>query len=169
MANTNQKRIIKENTKTFSQIQNITYIINIIYILYHIIYHWKTFTFFPILGYTMIISVYVLCIGTIKSHMEPIFTEEGSMMVEDLGKVTGTLVEYVFDIIYLQWIIQIGVTVIHRYFWFVYLSVPLYLVYNLGGYALQYILPWFSKFSVNKQSGVVDEDVGKKILKNKKF
>jgi hypothetical protein len=63
--------------------------------------------------------------------MEPIILED-AFIVEDLTKVTGTLLEYVFDIIYIQWFIQIT-TLIHSYFWFFYLVIPIFLFYKLGG------------------------------------
>jgi hypothetical protein len=63
--------------------------------------------------------------------MEPIITDD-SFIVEDMTKVTGSLLEYIFDIIYIQWFIQIT-TLIHRYFWFFYLVIPIFIIYKLGG------------------------------------
>jgi len=53
-----------------------------------------------------------------------------SFSVNDLSKVSGSLTEYTFDIIYIECVVQIG-SIISSYFWLLLLVIPGFAIYKL--------------------------------------
>jgi hypothetical protein len=63
---------------------------------------------------------------------------EDTMVVQDLTNLKGTFAEYGFDVLYIQMFVQVG-TIFSNWFWLVYLAIPGFAVYKLGGYAMMFL------------------------------
>eukprot|EP01080_Neovahlkampfia_damariscottae_P011621 gene11621-4863_t len=156
MANANQKRIVTSNLQVLDNLFKSGLYVNIFYIIIWLIFYRSSFGFFSFLPICFFNAVYYTCYSLLKSHAEPIITED-TFMVEDLKKSTGNLAEYLFDVYYVTLFVQVS-TLLSNYFWLVWLVIPGYAGIKIGLLAWSYFVA--SKQNPMEQYGNYDPTQG---------
>ncbi|KAF8977021.1 hypothetical protein BGZ46_007715 [Entomortierella lignicola] len=123
MANSSQKKIAHENSKTLLALRK--GFIWAFYIFYRIIYHWSTFGFKLGFGYFITAGLTVLLYTQINAMGRPRYNPNGELASagEDLSQ--EGLVQYAFDIIYVTWFVHVT-SAFWTKMWWCYLSIPAY-------------------------------------------
>eukprot|EP00761_Pharyngomonas_kirbyi_P000829 gb/GECH01000830.1/.p1 GENE.gb/GECH01000830.1/~~gb/GECH01000830.1/.p1 ORF type:complete len:179 (+),score=46.22 gb/GECH01000830.1/:1-537(+) len=125
----NQKRI-KSNNEMIKKHLIITIIVLAIYLLYRVLYHWDSFKNWQWFGFMgVLLPGYFGAFSMIQKAAAPTTSDRGEIIdVEDLNRVEG-LTEYMFDILYISWFVQIT-TMFSEWFWVIYLVIPAFLLFK---------------------------------------
>ncbi|KAI8098655.1 uncharacterized protein BX664DRAFT_319280 [Halteromyces radiatus] len=138
MANASSKKIAAANTKTLSNLQIGFASVNIVYILWRVIYLWGSFS--KSLGFLYILTtgLTLLFYSILKSSGTPTYNIDGTLRSSGDDLNSEGLTAYMFDIIYITWFVHISTAFISNKFWYTYLVIP--------GYALYKGLPLVMKY-----------------------
>ncbi|KAI8090446.1 hypothetical protein BDF21DRAFT_395910 [Thamnidium elegans] len=138
MANASSKKIAAANKQTLANLQKGFLIVNAVYFLWRIVYHWNSFTFSQLFLYTTTGGLTFMFYRLLTSSGTPTFGADGSLIScgEDLN--SEGLTAYMFDIIYVTWFVHIATAFISNKFWLVYLVIPAYAAYKLVPMAMSY-------------------------------
>ncbi|KAF9421348.1 hypothetical protein BGZ76_003981, partial [Entomortierella beljakovae] len=136
-ANSSQKKIAHENSKTLLSIRK--GFIWAFYIFYRIIYHWSTFGFKLGFGYFATAGLTVLLYTQINSMGRPRYNNNGELVHagEDLNQ--EGLIQYAFDIIYVTWFVHVT-SAFWAKMWWSYLTIPAYAAWKAWHLAIKPML-----------------------------
>jgi hypothetical protein len=94
-----------------------------------------------------------LCYRYLEQEARVVYNRNTQELVNEGAAITHSgLYEYVFDVIYLTWLLQV-VSVFSFYFWLAYLLIPAYAIYKLWN---KLIAPWI--FGSNRTPELSQED-----------
>ncbi len=140
MSKSNEK---KKNAQNQKIVQNHTVIslgIYALYLLYRFLYHYGTLSKTVMTLFTVSSLIFAYALKSIRSSAVPYIDERGHITVlTDLTQVSGSLMEYMFDIVYVQWIILVLGLVTDRTWW-LWLIVPVFALYKI----LSFVLPFLT-------------------------
>ncbi|KAG9401519.1 hypothetical protein AC1031_009386 [Aphanomyces cochlioides] len=123
MAGQAAKKAQKAGSALSTKLNKAIVSINAVYILYRILWCFSSFSSWHATGYAFIlIMTYASYSMAVGSAME------------------GTNNEYAMDVLIVTLAVQVG-TLISDYFWYLYLVVPGYVFYFVGGKAIAYFFP----------------------------
>lgn len=140
MTSASQKKIIANNEQIIKRHLLTTIVILALHVLYRVILHWSSFSY--TLSFLLLVTsiVYFYILRHIRYQSAPYEDEKGNLHVTlDLAKVSGSLTEYVFDILYVQWFCHL-VGLFYDKIWFLYLVIPLFAVYKLFNFVLPMLM-----------------------------
>ncbi|KAI9245255.1 hypothetical protein BY458DRAFT_466401 [Sporodiniella umbellata] len=138
MANASSKKIAAANKQT---IKNLSYgflIVNSIYFLWRVVYHWNTFTVSQMFLYGITAGLTYFFYRVLVSSGTPSYTPDGSLISGGDDLNSEGLTAYMFDIIYVTWFVHITTAFISNKFWMVYLVIPTYAAYKIIPMAKSY-------------------------------
>jgi hypothetical protein len=136
MAGSSQKKIHAQNQKIMRTHVITTLVIASLFSLYRIYYHWQSIGFIQLSLFIITTVSYFLIVRTLSNQATPYTDEKGNLHVTvDLAKISGSLSDYLFDILYVQWFCQV-VGLLTDYVWFVYLVIPIFAIYKAVNFAL---------------------------------
>ncbi|KAL9655729.1 hypothetical protein ABK040_004962 [Willaertia magna] len=127
MAGSKQKKRIASNQIILRNHTIAVGLTNLIYLIF-LFFNYENFTFFKWSIYALLLATYTFCLKSIYSYAKPIEFSDGlhkTFDVNDLNEVSGTLTEYLFDILYICIFVQLS-TIISDYFYFILLIIPIY-------------------------------------------
>ncbi|KAF9348129.1 hypothetical protein BGX26_000430 [Mortierella sp. AD094] len=139
MANSSQKKIAHENSKTLLALRKGFIWVNAFYIFFRIIYNWNTFGVKLALGYFFTAGLSVFLYVQINAMGRPRHNANGELVSagEDLSQ--EGLVQYAFDIIYVTWFVHVTSALWSKMWWF-YLSIPAYAGWKAWNMAIKPML-----------------------------
>ncbi|CAH0479064.1 unnamed protein product [Peronospora belbahrii] len=121
MANQSAKRAQRTSATLSTRLQQYIVPINVLYLLYCILWHYNTVTLWTLLGYVFLsFSTYLSYSWVVGAAQE------------------GGSSEYAMDVLIITLFVQVGLF-ISSYFWLVYLIVPGYILYHGGRMLLNYV------------------------------
>ncbi|KAG2386954.1 hypothetical protein C9374_001989 [Naegleria lovaniensis] len=135
MAGSKQKKRLTTNAAILRNHYIAVGVVNIIYLVY-VVFYYDTFSTFNWIGYISLLLGYFFCLKAITSYAKPVESinpENGQrtlLDVNDLSDVSGSLTEYMFDIIYLECFVQLA-TIISGWFYLILLIIPIFAIYKL--------------------------------------
>jgi len=143
MAGALGKKTASENEKALASLRYGMIISSFLYVILRVA--WRAFppTLFQsaiyliTMAFTLALYLYLESIGTPKRDSTGKVISSG----EDLNQAGG-LMEVFWDIIYVTWACQVGSSLFGEWFWWLYLSIPLYGIYK--GYTLAFGSPFGS-------------------------
>ncbi|KAL0488264.1 4 TM domain-containing transmembrane protein [Acrasis kona] len=116
----------KKNNEIIQRHAIITLVTMAIYSIYRVYFNWESFTTWPIIYFSGLVSIYLLCFKWISAYGRPLSSGEVNSL-EVLNK--GGLTEYIFDILYISWFVSLT-SIITSYVWYIYLVVPIFAFYK---------------------------------------
>ncbi|KAH9978014.1 DUF788-domain-containing protein [Lactifluus volemus] len=133
MANASAKRIASQNE---AAIKNMLYghvLSNLLPLLIRILFQWQDFqpskkaiTFYCLtLALSQFLYQYLKKTGTPKRDPTGNLVSPG----DDLNHPGMT--EWIFDILYISWFAQVGSAILGEWFWWIYLAIPIFVIYKL--------------------------------------
>ncbi|KAG0947809.1 hypothetical protein G6F57_002042 [Rhizopus arrhizus] len=152
MANTSSKKIAASNKQTLQNLRKGFLIVNSVYFLWRIIYHWTSFTFSQSLLYISTAGLTFLFYRVLVSSGTPTYNTNGTLINSGDDLNAEGLTAYMFDIIYVTWFVHITTAFISNKFWLVYLVIPAYAAYKIIPMAMSY----FGNRSANSNEGNVE-------------
>ncbi|CEP12482.1 hypothetical protein [Parasitella parasitica] len=138
MANASSKKIASTNKQAINNLTNGLLIVNAVYFLWRVVYHWSSFTFTQFLLYATTGGLTFLFYRILVSSGTPSYAADGSLIGSGDDLNSEGLTAYMFDIIYVTWFVHITTAFISNKFWMVYLVIPGYAAYKLIPMALSY-------------------------------
>lgn len=139
MANASSKRIAAANKQTLQNLFKGFVIVNAIYFLWRIVFHWNSFTFSQFFLYITTGGLTVLFYRILTSTGTPTYSADGSLISSGEDLSSEGLTAYMFDIIYVTWFVHITTAFISNKFWMAYLVIPAYAAYKLVPMAMSYL------------------------------
>ncbi|KAF9912054.1 hypothetical protein EC991_001000 [Linnemannia zychae] len=136
MANSSQKKIAHENSKTLLALRKGFIWVNAFYIFYRIIYHWSTFSFKLAAGYTITAGITFFLYTQINAMSQPRYNSRGELADAGQDLSQEGLVQYAFDIIYVTWFVHVLSAFWSKAWWF-YLAIPAYAGYKAWHLAIK--------------------------------
>ncbi|KAJ1959065.1 hypothetical protein IWQ62_004762 [Dispira parvispora] len=166
MANNAAKKLAVENAKTIKRLRQLFYGVNLVYVLVRFLWQFSSVTWSSSLGYVATFLVSFFVFQQLVSMGQPHYNERGDLLRsgEDLG-MPG-LTSYMFDVLYVTWFVHLG-TLWSDLFWYLYVLLPGYAVYTLGGYIWPYLSQWLGSGSGNS-SAPSDTSTNRQEKKSKK-
>ncbi|EPB90609.1 hypothetical protein HMPREF1544_02519 [Mucor circinelloides 1006PhL] len=138
MANASSKKIAATNKQTLKNLTNGFLIVNAIYFLWRVVYHWNSFTFSQFFLYITTAGLTFLFYRILVSSGTPSYTADGNLISSGDDLNAEGLTAYMFDIIYVTWFVHITTAFISNKFWMAYLVIPGYAAYKLVPMAMSY-------------------------------
>jgi cation transport ATPase len=133
------KKKHSKNQQIISRHILISLIIYGLYVLYRVIYWWSSFHWLKMFVLLLTSTVFYLAFRSIKNSATPFEDEKGNINVlTDLNNVTGSVTEYFFDILYLQWFLLV-VGLYTDYIWWLWLVIPIFAIYKLLSFGLPFL------------------------------
>ncbi|KAF7724527.1 hypothetical protein EC973_000904 [Apophysomyces ossiformis] len=140
MANASSKKIAAANTRILANLRKGFGVVNIIYVLWRVVYHWSSFTTSQFLLYTTTAGLSFLLYNVLWSSGRPTYEATGALRSSGDDLNAEGLTAYMFDIIYITWFTHITTAFISNKFWYTYLVIPAYAAYKI----LPMVLPYLS-------------------------
>ncbi|CAO3665437.1 hypothetical protein G6F70_008635 [Rhizopus microsporus] len=138
MANASSKKIAISNKQTLTNLRKGFIIVNAIYFLWRVIYHWSSFTFSQFLLYTLTTGLTVIFYRILVASGTPTYRNDGTLVSSGDDLSAEGLTAYMFDIIYVTWFVHMTTAFISNKFWFTYLVIPAYAAYKVIPLAKSY-------------------------------
>ncbi|KAI8637884.1 hypothetical protein BD408DRAFT_423815 [Parasitella parasitica] len=138
MANASSKKIASTNKQTLNNLTKGFLIVNAVYFLWRVVYHWDSFTLSQFFLYITTGGLSFLFYRILVSSGTPTYSSEGNLISSGDDLNTEGLTAYMFDIIYVTWFVHVTTAFISNKFWLVYLVIPGYAAYKLVPMALSY-------------------------------
>ncbi|CAF4589653.1 unnamed protein product [Rotaria sp. Silwood1] len=155
-----EAQIAKDNAQTIEFYKKILFIANITFIAVNFIFYFIT----ELSHVSLILFVLSTAIGWyVWLFMRRVGTQKSTGSVTDLN-LEGSISEYAKDII-LAIVITQSASLIHRYFWWLILAIPLYAIYK--AIMLFFFSPYAQLRSSGNNQGEDDQSDGKKGGKRK--
>ncbi|ETW00264.1 hypothetical protein H310_07650 [Aphanomyces invadans] len=123
MAGQSAKKAQRAGSELSARLNQSIVAVNAVYLLYRVLWHFGTFSTWHATGYAFILTATYAC-----------YTMAVASALE------GTNNEYAMDVLIVTLIVQVG-TLLSDYFWYLYLVVPGYVLYFVGGKAIKYFFP----------------------------
>ncbi|KAK5799431.1 hypothetical protein F5H01DRAFT_357453 [Linnemannia elongata] len=139
MANSSQKKIAHENSKTLLSLRKGFIWVNAFYIFYRIVYHWSSFGFKLAAGYTVTAGLTFFLYTQINAMSQPRYNTRGELVDAGQDLSQEGLVQYAFDIIYVTWFVHVLSAFWSKAWWF-YLAIPAYAGYKAWHMAIKPML-----------------------------
>ncbi|KAI7897518.1 uncharacterized protein BX663DRAFT_527944 [Cokeromyces recurvatus] len=139
MANASSKRIAAANKKTLENLYKGFLIVNTIYFLWRIVYHWNSFTASQCLLYVITAGLTFMFYRVLSSSGTPRYAADGSLISSGDDLNSEGLTAYMFDIIYVTWFVHMTTAFISNKFWFAYLVIPGYAAYKIIPLVMTYL------------------------------
>ncbi|KAF0702483.1 hypothetical protein AaE_015895 [Aphanomyces astaci] len=147
MAGQSAKKAQKAGSELSARLNQSILAVNVVYLLYRVLWHFDTFSTWHATGYALILTAtyasYTMAVGS---------------------ALEGTNNEYAMDVLLVTLVVQIG-TIVSDYFWYLYLVVPGYVFYYVGKKAIGFFFPQGAS-SEDKTGG--DAAVSKRMQKLEK-
>ncbi|CAI5732488.1 unnamed protein product [Peronospora destructor] len=121
MANQSAKKAQRASASLSTRLQQWIVPINVLYLLYCIVWHYNSVTLWTLVGYVFLTLSAYICYSWVVGAAQ----EGGSS-------------EYAMDVLIVTLFVQAGL-LISSYFWLVYLVIPGYLLYHAGRILLNYV------------------------------
>jgi len=161
MAKGAAKRVIADNKKALNFIWKGSWLTSLFHLVIQLSLSGKRQVFFHNLShwgiYVVSCLACFLCYRYLERESRVIYDSHTKELLSEGAAITQPgLYEYVFDVIYLTWILQV-LSVISSYVWLGYLIIPIYALYKLWTKLLG---PWI--FGPQMGSSLSKEDVSTK-------
>ncbi|ORX56435.1 hypothetical protein DM01DRAFT_265855 [Hesseltinella vesiculosa] len=111
----------------------------ILYILWRVIYHWSTFSKGIAFLYISTTTISVLLWNLLRSSSTPTYAADGSLRSSGEDLNAEGLTAYCFDVIYITWFVAITTAIVSEKFWYTYLLIPGYALFKLVPLAMSYL------------------------------
>ncbi|TMW57091.1 hypothetical protein Poli38472_003016 [Pythium oligandrum] len=121
MANQAAKKAQKASVSLSATLQQWILPINVLYIVYRLLWHYNSVTMWTLVGYGFLLGVTYLSFSWVVS-----------------AKEEGGTSEYAMDVLIVTLAVQAGL-LISDYFWYLFLVIPGYFLYLGGGMLLKYV------------------------------
>ncbi|RHZ77720.1 hypothetical protein Glove_174g169 [Diversispora epigaea] len=130
MARQSDKKISQENLRYLQNLKICFFIVNGIYFVFRIAYHYDSFTFWIATKYLITCGFSLFLWKQLVSYGSPRFRSNGSVdwPGEDLN--AEGLTAYMFDIIYVTWFVHIT-SMFFEWTWWFYTVIPLFGAYKI--------------------------------------
>jgi len=139
MGKSGEKKKNVQNQKIVSTHLTISGVIYALFILYRVFYHWSSFHFVQCFFFVVSSLGFFFSMRSIKNSAVPYEDDKGNLTVlTDLSSVSGSLTEYLFDIVYVQWVILV-IGLFTDYAWWLWTAVPLFATYKLVSFGLPFL------------------------------
>ncbi|KAJ1644188.1 hypothetical protein IWQ61_010445 [Dispira simplex] len=148
MANNAAKKLAIENAKTIKRLKQWFYGVNLVYVLGRFIWQFSSVTWGNSLGYVTTFLVSFFVFQQLVSMGQPYYNEQGELIRSGEDLSLPGLTSYMFDVLYVTWFVHLG-TLWSDLFWYLYVLLPGYAIYALGGYVWPYLSPWLGNGSGN--------------------
>lgn len=127
MAKDNAKKAIKSNEKRIQIFLIITASINVFHVVWRSL-RGEVFQWYHDLGWALLIVSEVIPLKILHSISRPEYDDEGRLeSCTDLSNITG-LPSYIQDVLWVSWFVHFT-TLFSNWFWWFYLSIPIYGAY----------------------------------------
>ncbi|CAF3265620.1 unnamed protein product [Rotaria socialis] len=153
-------QIVKENAETIQFYKNILTVANVVFLAAHLAFYYFTGLALYSLIFFVVSSI---AAWYVWSFMRQIGTTKSGGSVTDLN-LEGSISEYAKDVILVIVFAQ-STSLIHRYFWWSLLIIPLYAVYK--GIMLFFFSPYAQLRNGGKNEEQDEDNDGKKGVKRK--
>jgi len=130
MANAAAKKQKQKNEITIKNLQRISVIIYIFYLLMRVGVYNESFSYLHWGGLIFFTVIYLVTYNGIVSLAAVEYDTQGELTYGGADLAGKGIVEYYFDLIYITWFVQVA-TVWSDWFWLIYLVVPTFAVFKL--------------------------------------
>ncbi|KAF0434660.1 DUF788-domain-containing protein [Gigaspora margarita] len=130
MAKQSDKKIAQENLKCLNSLKWGFIIVNSIYFIFRILYHFESFGSRTAVFYFVTLGISIYLGSEINRYGAPTYGVRGNVLWSGVDLNSKGSIEYMFDIIYVTWAVHIG-SMFYEGFWLFYLSIPLYALYKI--------------------------------------
>ncbi|CAJ0761934.1 3764_t:CDS:2, partial [Entrophospora sp. SA101] len=107
-AKQSEKKIAHENLKYLQNLKQGFLIVNLIYFIYRILYHYDTFTIWTATKYSLTLAVSLFLWKQLISYGTPRYRYDGSIDWSGQDLNSEGLTAYMFDVIYVTWFVHMA-------------------------------------------------------------
>ncbi|XP_068648389.1 uncharacterized protein [Aristolochia californica] len=160
MANQGAKKRREENRKHMRNLLRLIVFCNVVYVVVRMLIFHSSFSWKHWLGLFLTSVSYAIPYQQLANMASPAFDETGELLDGGHDMSSGGVCGYLHDIIYITSFVQL-MSIISGKFWYTYLVIPAYAVYQLSGLIKAF-------FSQGSEGQVEDERTRKKREKMEK-
>ena len=145
MGGDSAKRLLKENQETLRKNRLVIFGVSALYLAYRVAYLWETLSGWHIAGATLLMAVNVGTFWFLSMSASPKYAplaEGGKLISAGVDLSQSGVIEYTWDLLYVNLFVQLTSGFVSDWFWLLYLIPP-----SVGFYYLwtKLIYPWISK------------------------
>jgi hypothetical protein len=132
MANKSAKRLASENARVLSTLRVGVFVTIPAFIVLRGWMYYSTLTMWHIITFTLTAGIELLLYRQLLSMARVVYDTEGKNIVsagDDL--LQEGLTSYMFDVIYVTWMVHTGVALVSDAFWWMYLVIPVFAAYKI--------------------------------------
>jgi len=131
MARSSEKKLAAQNARTMSSLWRGFLIVNAIYLLYRVWYHYATFSWWLVAMYAASCGISVLLLRQLNAMATATFDESGLIVDGGQDLAQEGITSYMFDVIYVTWFVHLSTALVSDLFWWLYLVIPAFALYKI--------------------------------------
>ncbi|PVV01106.1 hypothetical protein BB560_004488, partial [Smittium megazygosporum] len=132
MANASAKKTIVSNSAKIKRMDKMYLAVNCLYVLFRFIIFYSSLSWKIAVCYFITLAIESYIYVQIYRISQPKFDNDGKLISSGVDLSQPGLISYMFDVIYITWMVHL-LSLITVYAWFLYLSIPIYILYEFGG------------------------------------